>query len=102
MLAETRRWLTKRDCLTRTPSYASNPLVKWDERSMPSRPVKFTQAEVVRLLAAAKKVGVNVRLEIRPDRTLVVTSGSKDTEVSPDGVDTQLDKWMKKHHANPT
>jgi hypothetical protein len=69
---------------------------------MPSRPVKFTQAEVVRLLAAAKKVGVNVRLEIRPDRTLVVTSGSKDAEVSPDGLDTQLDKWMKKRHANPT
>jgi hypothetical protein len=63
-----------------------------------SRPAKFTQAEIKRLFAAAAKAGVDLRLEIRPDGTLIV--GCKTTEVSPKCVDTELDEWMKARHAN--
>jgi hypothetical protein len=52
-----------------------------------------------RLFAAAAKAGVDLRLEIRPDGTLIV--GCKTTELSPICVDTELDKWMKARHENP-
>jgi hypothetical protein len=64
-----------------------------------NRPAKFTQTEMKRLFAAAAKAGVDLRLEIRPDGTLIV--GCKTTELSPICVDTELDKWMKARHENP-
>jgi hypothetical protein len=67
---------------------------------MSRRPAKFTQTQVSRLFAAAAKVGVNLRLEIRPDGTLIANSESKTTE-PPTCVDTELDTWMKRHHADP-
>jgi hypothetical protein len=70
-------------------------------KTVSSRPAKFTQAEVRRLFAAAAEVGINVRLEIRPDGTLIATCGCKTTEVPPKYADTELDTWMKKHHADP-
>jgi len=52
---------------------------------MRSRLAKFTQSDAKRLFKAAVKAGVDVRLEFRPDGTIIATA-HKPAEV--DGADT--------------
>ncbi len=69
---------------------------------MRSRLARFTESDAKRLFKAAVKAGVDVRLEFRPDGTIIATSGSATAGANSEDVDTELDKWMKKHHADPT
>jgi hypothetical protein len=61
---------------------------------------KFTQSDAERLFKAAANDGVDVRVEFRPDGTIIASTGNRITELVPN--DADLDKWMKKHHENPT
>jgi hypothetical protein len=67
---------------------------------MRSRLAKFTQSDAKRLFKAAVKAGVEVRLEFRPDGTIIASTISEATELTPNDADTDLDKWMTKHHAS--
>jgi hypothetical protein len=73
-----------------------------DERFMSTRPNKFSQSQANRLVKAAAKAGVNMRLEFRPDGTIIAITGRVATPPMHEDADTELDKWMKKHHASPT
>jgi hypothetical protein len=64
---------------------------------MPVRLAKFTQSDAKRLFKAAANAGVNVRLEFRPDGTIIAVTGSAATELLPKEGISDLDKWMKKH-----
>jgi hypothetical protein len=64
---------------------------------MRSRHTKFTQA----LVKAAAEARVNVHLEYRPDGTIIACIGAKTINVHADDLETELDVWMRKHHANP-
>jgi hypothetical protein len=64
---------------------------------MPSAPAKVTQSDANRLFKAAAKAGVKVRLEFRPDGTIIATT----VGTAPD-VGTELDEWMEKHNAGST
>jgi hypothetical protein len=44
-----------------------------DGELMPTTKVRWRESEVSRLIRAARKVGVQVRVEIRPDGTLSAT-----------------------------
>jgi hypothetical protein len=70
--------------------------------NMSNRPAKFTQSDAKRLFKAAANAGVNVRVEFHPDGTIIASTGNRVTELVPKDADTDLDKWMKKHHENPT
>jgi hypothetical protein len=69
---------------------------------MSNRPARFTQSDAKRLFNAAANAGVNVRVEFHPDGTIIASIGNRVTELVPNDADTDLDKWMKKHHENPT
>jgi hypothetical protein len=73
-----------------------------DGTNMSNRPAKFTQSDAKRLFKAAANAGVNVRVEFHPDGTIIASTGNRVTELFPNDADTDLDKWMKKHHENPT
>jgi hypothetical protein len=64
---------------------------------MSNRPLKFTQSDANRLFKAAANAGVNVRLEFRPDGTIVAMTGGAAIELLPKEGTSDLDKWMKKH-----
>jgi hypothetical protein len=51
-------------------------------------PAKFTQSDAERLLKAAAKAGVSVRVEFRSDRTIIATTA----EVSKTPSDNQEDR----------
>jgi hypothetical protein len=68
---------------------------------MSNRPTKFTQSDAKRFFKAAAKAGVDVRLEFRPDGTVVATTNGAVSTVATDEAKNDLDSWMKKHHANP-
>jgi hypothetical protein len=42
---------------------------------MSRKPAKFTQSDVSRVLNAARKLGVDVQIELRNDGTILVTTG---------------------------
>jgi hypothetical protein len=60
---------------------------------------KFTQAEIDRISKAAAKSGVRIVAEfIAPDGSRVsITAGKAGASGDADGTD--LDKWMRDHHA---
>jgi len=52
----------------------------------------FKKSDVVRALSAARESGLDVaKLEIKPDGTLVLSSGAEHEPSSP------LDDWIKRH-----
>lgn len=60
---------------------------------------KFTQAEVDRISKAAAKSSVPIIAEfMAPDGSKITITAGKDG-ASGDGNGTDLDKWMKDHHA---
>lgn len=65
---------------------------------MPARFSKFTQTDAKRLFKAAARAGVKVRVEFRPDGTIIATTESEAT--TPEHVDADLDTWMRKHNAD--
>jgi hypothetical protein len=69
---------------------------------MPARFARFTQTDAKRLFKAAANVGINVRLEFRPDGTIVAITSGMAPSGTTDGAETDLDRWMNKHHADPT
>lgn len=60
---------------------------------------KFTEAEIGRILKAAARVGVGVRVEILPDGRLVVTSRKSD-EASNDDAANPWDGVLENDKAN--
>jgi hypothetical protein len=71
-----------------------------EEHFMAKRPANPAQTLAKRLLEAAAKIGVNVRVEF-PDGTIVTTTQASSLPISDDAA-FDLERWMKKHHANPT
>jgi len=69
---------------------------------MSKRSANPAQSIAKGLLAAAAKVGVNVRFEFHPDGTMVATTTSASTLPASDDAAADLDGWMRKPHANPT
>lgn len=67
---------------------------------MPTRPANLSQSDATRLFKAAAKANVVVRIEFRPDGTIIATTGRVAAPPAEDG-STDLDKWMEKQHANP-
>jgi hypothetical protein len=49
---------------------------------MSRRAAKFTEADVRRALAGARKAGVAVRVEITPTGTITIISGGKPSEAT--------------------
>jgi hypothetical protein len=69
---------------------------------MARRSANPTQSFVKRLFEAAAKLGASVRVEIHPDDTTVVTTTTAPMLPALDeGGATDLERWMRKHHANP-
>ena len=50
---------------------------------MSNRPTKFTQSDAKRFFKAAAKAGVDVRLEFRPDGTVVATTNGRVFQLLP-------------------
>lgn len=48
---------------------------------MPRRPAHVTQADIARALRAVKAAGVDARIEVRPDGTIVILTGPQ-SEIS--------------------
>lgn len=47
------------------------------QRGAPHRPARFQQREITRAILAAKAAGCDgVRIEIKPDGTMVITTGN--------------------------
>jgi hypothetical protein len=60
---------------------------------------KFTQADVDRISKAAVKSGVPIVAEfVAPDGSKIIITAGKDG-ASGDGNGTDLDKWLRGHHA---
>ena len=54
----------------------------------------FRKADVVRALTAAQESGLDIaKLEIKPDGTLILSSGAEADSNTP----TALDDWIKRH-----
>ena len=54
----------------------------------------FRKADVVRALTAAQESGLDIaKLEIKPDGTLILSSGSDSDSTAP----SPLDDWIKRH-----
>ena len=68
---------------------------------MTGRSTKLTEAKVTRLLKAARKADVSVRMEFRSDGTIIVTTGKTGDVSVQNNLNSDLDDWMKKNHANP-
>ena len=62
---------------------------------------KFTQCDIDRISKAAAKTGVPIVAEfIAPDGSrIVITAGKGGASGNSDGTD--LDKWLRDHHARP-
>jgi hypothetical protein len=54
---------------------------------MPARFSKFTQTDAKRLFRAAANAGVNVRLEFRPDGTIIATTDNGASVVAASDTD---------------
>ena len=71
---------------------------------MSRRVAKFTQSDAARIFKAARKAGVDVTVEFRPDGIIVATTGKAATVSAADeklSVDDELEQWRrKKIHAN--
>jgi hypothetical protein len=67
---------------------------------MSRKSAKFTQTDANRLFRAAVKVGIEVRVEFRPDGTIIASTGNSTTRLLPEDVNGDLDTWIKKHHAD--
>lgn len=52
-------------------------------------PAKFTQSDINRIFKAAKKTGVNVQVEFRPDGTMVATT----SRLGPNGEMIETNEW---------
>jgi hypothetical protein len=63
---------------------------------------KFTQADIDRISKAAAKSGVPIVAEfLAPDGSkITITAGRGDA--TGDGEGTDLDKWLRDHHARAT
>jgi hypothetical protein len=51
---------------------------------MSGHPARFTQSDLDRIFKAAKKVGVAVRVDIKPDGSITVVTGDAAGKVAPD------------------
>jgi hypothetical protein len=54
---------------------------------------KFTQSDVARILRGAEAVGVEVRMEFRPDGTIIVTKGR-----AAEGEPIEANPWDELHN----
>jgi len=63
------------------------------------RSTKLTEAKVTRLLKAARKADVSVRIEFPDGTTIVTTAKTGDVTIS-NNLNSDLDAWMKKNDAN--
>ena len=64
---------------------------------------KFTQSDAGRIFKAARKAGVDVKVEFRPDGTIIATTGKAMASTTDEklSVDDELEQWQrKKSHAN--
>jgi hypothetical protein len=68
---------------------------------MAKRPTNPAQSFAKRLFEAAAKAGVNVRVELHPDGMTVVTATTAPMLPASDDADIELERWMRKHHADP-
>ena len=68
---------------------------------MAKRSANPAQSFAKRLFEAAAKLGVNVRVEIYPDVTIVATTSPSPTPNDSDNAAIELDEWMRKY-ANQT
>jgi len=60
---------------------------------------KFTQSDAGRIFKAARKAGVDVTVEFRPDGIIVATTGKAATVSAADeklSVDDELEQWRRK------
>jgi hypothetical protein len=69
---------------------------------MTKRSANPAQAFARRLFEAAAKVGVNVRMEFHPDGRVVATTTTAPMLPSSDNVSADLERWMRKQHADAT
>jgi hypothetical protein len=60
---------------------------------------KFVEADIRRVLVAARKANVNVAVEIATDGKIVVVTRPSEKK---DEVGDDLDKWIKQHDASAT
>jgi hypothetical protein len=71
---------------------------------MPRSTAKITQAEMARIFKAARKAGVNVRVEIREGAIITTTMGetaSAATAEEPLSAEDELERWRRKRdHAH--
>jgi hypothetical protein len=56
----------------------------------------FKEVDVTRALRAAKKAGVDVQVTLDLERKTMTLTPIKASE-SDNGIDNELDQWMKKH-----
>jgi hypothetical protein len=64
------------------------------------RPSLFKERDVTRATKAVLAAGLSIaRVQIDKDGVIVVVPGNTQ---EPSDVSTDLDNWMKKHHAGPT
>jgi hypothetical protein len=68
---------------------------------MAKRPANPAQSFAKRLFEAASKAGINVRVELHPDGMTVVTTTTGPMLPASDDADNELERWMRKHHADP-
>lgn len=62
------------------------------------RPSLFKERDVTRATKAVLAAGLHVaRVEINRDGVIVVVPGNSE---EPTAMDTELDNWMNKHHAD--
>jgi hypothetical protein len=60
----------------------------------------LTEARVTRLLKAARKADVSVRMEFPSDGTVIMTTAKTGDVSVSNNLNSDLDAWMKKKHAN--
>jgi hypothetical protein len=67
---------------------------------------KFTEVDIKRVLSAASKAGVSVRVSIEPDGKIVVVTDKpndgQNVTQKPSETANDLDNWINKHDASAT
>jgi hypothetical protein len=66
---------------------------------MPTAKVRWKESEVTRVFRAAEKAGKQVRVEIRPDGTLVATPLPKELPADSSTADAELERWRMNRDA---
>ncbi len=63
---------------------------------------KLTQSDLKTIFKAAAEVGQNARVEFHTDGTIVAAIGNDATMIGRRDQESELEKWMEKHRADPT